>query len=79
MKKRYRKPATPCDRLLWRDDVSEEAKRRLQDMRAKLDPLSMLHTIREAQSALAAVNSSDSGRAPRSESLEQFLGKLPDL
>ena len=77
--KRYRKPATPCDRLLWRDDVSEETKRRLRDMRAKLDPLSMLHTIREAQSALAAVSSSDSGRAPRSESLEQFLGKLPDL
>ena len=77
--KRYRKPATPCDRLLWRDDVSEETKRRLRDMRTKLDPISLLHTIREAQSALVTVSSSDSGRAPRSESLEQFLGKLPDL
>ena len=77
--RRYRKPATPCDRLLWRDDVSEEAKRKLQDMRAKLDTLSMPHTIREAQSAFTAVSSSDSGRAPKSESLEQFLGKLPDL
>ena len=77
--KRYRKPATPCDRLLWRDDVSEETKRRLRDMRTKLGPISLLHTIREAQSALVTVSSSDSGRAPRSESLEQFLGKLPDL
>ena len=27
VKKRYSTPATPCDRLLWRDDVSEEAGR----------------------------------------------------
>ena len=26
VKKRYGPPATPCDRLLWRDDVSEETK-----------------------------------------------------
>ena len=41
--------------------------------------MTLLHTIREAQSALAAVNTSDSARGPKGESLEQFLGKLPDL
>ena len=30
VKKRYGTPATPCDRLLWRDDVSEETKAMLQ-------------------------------------------------
>ena len=80
--KRYRKPATPCDTLRQaaeRNDVSEETKRGLRDMRTKLDPISLLHTVREAQSALVTVSSSVSGRASRSESLEQFLGKLPDL
>ena len=79
VKKRYKKPATPCDRLLERDDVSEETKLRLEDSRARLDPLSLLHTIREAQSALVAVNATDSANAPNSESLERFLSRLPDL
>ena len=79
MTRRYRKPATPCDRLLERNDVGEDPKRGLRDMRTKLDPISLLHSIRGAQSALVTVSSSVSGRAPRSESLEQFLGKLPDL
>ncbi len=66
-------------RLLERNDVIEETERGLQDMRIKLDPISLLYTVREAQSALVTVSSLVSGRAQRSESLEQFLGKLPDL
>ena len=31
VKKRYGIPATPCDRLLWRNDVSEEVKVTLRD------------------------------------------------
>ena len=46
------------------------------DSRARLDPASLLHTIREAQSALAAVNASDSANAPSSESLERFLKRF---
>ncbi len=79
IKKRYRKPATPCDRLLERDDVSEEVKRGLENSRERLDPISLLHTIREAQSALAALNTNDSARIPNSESLEHFLSRLPEL
>ena len=77
--KRYSKPATPCDRLLDRNDVSEEIKRRLRKSRSELDPVSLLHSIRESQSALAAVGSVESGRTPDGESLESFLSQLPDL
>ncbi len=79
VRKRYEKPATPCDRLLRRDDVSEEAKRRLRNSRVELDPVSLLHTIREAQSALASIKDSAPVSASTGESLEQFLGRLPDL
>ena len=68
VKKRYSTPATPCDRLLWRDDVSEETKVMLRDSRSELDPVSLLHTIREAQSALATINETDSASVPQSES-----------
>ena len=79
VKKRYSTPATPCDRLLWRDDVSEETKAILRDSRAELDPVSLLHTIREAQSALVTINATDSASVPQSESLERFLSSLPEL
>ena len=39
VRKRYEKPATPCDRLLRRaDDVGEEMKKRLRNSRVELDP-----------------------------------------
>ena len=77
--KRYSKPATPCDRLLARDDVSEETKLRLRKSRSELDPVTLLHSIRESQSALAAIGSVESGGTPDGESLESFLSQLPDL
>ena len=53
--------------------------RRQSDGRADLDPVSLLHTIREAQSALATINATDSASVPQSESLERFLSSLPEL
>ena len=53
--KRYDKPATPCDRLLEHGSVGVEVKDRLRENRARLDPVVLLHTIRQAQSALVAV------------------------
>ena len=79
VKKRYGTPATPCDRLLWRDDVSEEIKTILRDSRCELDPVSLLHTIQEAQSALATINETDSASVPQNESLERFLSSLLEL
>ena len=79
VRKRYEKPVTPCDRLLRRDDVGEETKQRLRSSRVELDPVSLLHTIREAQLALASIKDSSSVSASTGESLEQFLGRLPEL
>ena len=77
--KRYSPPATPCDRLIQHDAVSVEMKAALSEYRVKLDPVALLHAIREAQSALAAVTSPEIRPTPNGESLEQFLAKLPDL
>ena len=77
--KRYSKPATPCDRLLDHNDVSEEIKRKLRKSRSELDPVSLLHSIRESQSVLAAVGSVESVGTSDGKSLESFLSQLPDL
>ena len=76
--KRYSPPATPCDRLMQHDAVSVEMKAALSEYRVKLDPVALLHAIREARSALAAVTSPEIRPIPSGESLEQFLAKLPD-
>lgn len=79
VKKRYHKPATPCDRLLAHGSVSTAAKAALRAEFAELDPLEILHQIRECQSALVALNSGDLGQGAERESLEAFLAKLPEL
>lgn len=79
VKKRYHKPATPCDRLLDHAAVSAEAKEALRTELASLDPSEILHQIREGQAALAALSSGDPGHGPERESLEAFLAKLPEL
>ena len=76
--KRYSLPATPCDRVLRHDAVSIEAKTTLSERRATLDPVALLHTIRQAQSALVSIVSPELGSNPRVESLEHFLARLPD-
>ena len=55
--KRYTQPATPCDRLIQHDATGDELKALLNEYRAGLDPVLLLHTIREAQSALVAATS----------------------
>jgi hypothetical protein len=79
VKKRSYPPATPCARLLAHASVMEAAKEKLRSERDRLDPLELLHRIREAQAALAALGSADQGSGPGRESLEQFLAKLPQL
>ena len=76
--KRYSPPATPCDRVLSHEAVSAQGKALLVRHRATLDPVALLHTIREAQSALAAIVSPETQPTPRSESLERFLARLPN-
>jgi hypothetical protein len=57
VKERYFKPATPCDRLLEHEMVSEEGKDALRQERSWLDPIRLLHRLRDLQAALAALAS----------------------
>ena len=76
--KRYNSPATPCERVLQHEAVGAETRARLDERRARLDPVALLHSIRETRSALAAIVSPEVRPTPRGESLERFLAKLPD-
>ena len=76
--KRYSPPATPCERVLQHEMVGAEAKASLNERRARLDPVALLHSIRETQSALAAIVAPEVRPTPRGESLEWFLATLPD-
>ena len=77
--KRYSPPATPCDRLLEHQAVPEETKEQLTRHRAGLDPVALLHTIRNAQAALMTLSSPGRGDQAQQESLEKFLSRLPTL
>src|SRR5262249_29235978 len=79
VKKTYYPPATPAARLLAHASVTDDIKERLRSERDQLDPLALLHRIREAQAALAALASADQESGPGRQSLEQFLAKLPEL
>ena len=61
------------------DTVSARLITKLRDFRAGLDPVALLHSIREAQSALVAVTSPELGETPAGRELGQFLVKLPSL
>ena len=77
--KRYSQSTTPCDRLIQHDATSDEMRAALIQYRASLDPVLLLHTIHEAQSALVAATSPEVRETPTGESLERFLAKLPRL
>ena len=77
--KRYSPPATPCDRVMQHDDVNAGVKDALREYRAGLDPVALLSSIREAQSAMAAMSSPQLQEAPHEESIDRFLARLPSL
>ena len=77
--KRYSPPATPCDRLIQHDGTSVAVKNELREYRAGLDPVALLRSIREAQSAMAAMFSPQPRGTPLGESIDRFLASLPNL
>jgi hypothetical protein len=77
--KSYHPPATPCDRLLAHASVLGSVKESLRSTRGSLDPLALLHRIREGQSALAGMRSGEFGSGTERPSLDEFLATLPDL
>src|SRR6195952_291167 len=56
VRKRYHAPATLCDRLLADPRTSEEIRRRVEALRADLDPVRLLAEIRSGQQALVAIS-----------------------
>ena len=80
VKRVYDKPATPYNRLLNHPNIEESTKKRLQAQRMQLDPVRLLHQIRDKQAALAALASpGDYTTGPGRTSLEEFLSQLPRL
>ena len=77
--KHYSPPTTPCDRLIQHDATGDEMRAALMEYRVRLDQVLLLHTIREAQSALVAATSPEVRETPSGESLSKFLAKLPKL
>lgn len=79
VKKVYHAPATPADRLVQDERISDEDKARLTSEMSRVDPLRLLHIIRDCQSALAAITSPESADSPGCDSLNEFLAHLPLL
>lgn len=78
VKRRYSKPMTPADRLLENPIVSAEDKEALRAERSQLDPIKLLHKIRDIQAALAAMASPGYTNRPGRD-LDEFLSQLPML
>jgi hypothetical protein len=80
LKRYYEKPKTPCERLLNHPAVSPDVKQKLIKQTKSIDPLDLLHRIREQQAALAALACRDTSAAgPGRESLDQFMKQLGEL
>ena len=80
VRKVYDKPLAPYNRLLSRPNIEESTKKRLQVQIMQLDPVRLLHQIRDNQASLAALASpGDHTTGPGRTSLEEFLAQLPQL
>jgi hypothetical protein len=80
IKKIYYKPATPVARLLNNPDIKNSIKKRLRKTQLELDPINLLHQIRDQQAALSALILPDDPQNIHGKTnLEEFLAKLPQL
>jgi hypothetical protein len=79
VRKRYHPPATPCQRLLADARTSQEVRRRLDELRATLDPVRLLREVRAAQQQLVEITDTPAvgdAAKPTPPTLEQFLSGL---
>ncbi len=76
--KKYHPPATPCERLLERKDVSDECKGQLRETLAALDPVRLLSEIREAQRVIAQleIGVANSETTQTTSALSGFVASL---
>jgi len=79
--KHYYPPATPYERLLASEHLQPAQALALRDLYPTLDPLHLLHEIRNAQARVAAlvVSDADPQEPSRDDSLATFLAQLPTL
>ena len=76
--KKYHVPATPYERLLASDRVTDQCKDQLRQVFSTLDPVELLNRIREAQRNLARheVGSGNGKAAETSQELSRFVESL---
>ena len=74
--KQYHAPATPYQRLLASDQISESIKQQLQAAFAALDPVQLLQQIRSWQQELVTAEESPSAEPKSEVSTETFLQSL---
>ncbi|MEO8663326.1 MAG: transposase [Bryobacteraceae bacterium] len=76
--KLYHAPATPYERLLASERVTEQSKDQLRQVFATLDPVELLNRIREAQRKLTRheVGSQDDKATETSQELSRFVASL---
>ena len=79
IKKSYYPPATPCERLVAHPLLEQSAKGGLRSQLGRLDPVSLLHRIRQGQSAMAALSNGYPGSDLKTQDIQAFLSRLPTL
>lgn len=75
VRKHYEAPATPFQRLLLSEHVTENIKPQLQEQFQQLDPVLLLKHIRDAQAAVVAL-SQNVTPPPLSADMQQFVSSL---
>ena len=76
MRKRYAAPATPCQRLLADARTPDAARISLKKLQARLDPVSLLHEIRDRQRRLVEIADKTAPEEKQPASLDEFLAAL---
>lgn len=77
VKRTYHAPATPCDRLLAHPGISQGIEDTMRAHQPMLDPVGLLHRIRQGLSALATLSTGQTVHGPLQDDLSQVLSKLP--
>lgn len=77
--RKYHSPETPCERLLAHPKVAESVKEALRKQKAQLDPVELLHRIRQGQAALAALSKGNIAAGPGKQDLDRWLATLPEF
>jgi hypothetical protein len=76
VRKRYDTPTTPCQRLLADPRTPEAERSKLKALQERLDPVSLLHEIREQQRRLVEIADKTGIDEAQSGSVEEFLVAL---